>query len=431
VLAVLVLLVALSLGWVSPSQAAWDGSTTLLSDVRGSAFVAVGSSYATYNATDGTTTLSLSMAGWVGSGYTVSVAYLCVGAASGNVGLLSNPGQAYGNYSTGVARTWPQQTTTWSQNTTCETSGGLAGLKVSYTNRNTAGTTTNTYTDALRIKFEDFGAARAAPVVPSASGCVLTVDEIVGVARAAGFTGSDVTTMAAVVLAESSGRVNVVQGPNTNDSYDLGLAQINTLAHPTYTETLLLSDPVYNLTAAHDIWTTAGDFSPWVAFTTSAHAKHVLKAQAAAARVTEPLPLHSCAESANPVTGTDEGESGCDGWNPLSYLECAFVPSDESVDTAKALGDDLSHVFPIGYVTDFLGTLNGVALDCGSDCSSPNLGFEVALPNGENLRVLGTDDGFVDWLRDKRGIFSFVCWLSIFTPIVTYIYKRLFPVVNE
>ena len=91
-------------------------------------------------------------------------------------------------------------------------------------------------------------------------------DSIPGYARAAGFSGADLSIAVAIAYAESSGDPNAL-GDN-GDSY--GLWQINVPNHPEYAGANLY-DPQTNANAAFAIYQAAGNsFSPWTTFKTGA-----------------------------------------------------------------------------------------------------------------------------------------------------------------
>lgn len=101
-------------------------------------------------------------------------------------------------------------------------------------------------------------------------------------------------TAAAVALAESGGDPAVINntarrdlpgyhapGPGAQPEYSVGLWQINTLAHPTYTATDLLR-PIVNAEAAVAISKNGTDFNPWSTFTSGAYRSHLPATEQAA-----------------------------------------------------------------------------------------------------------------------------------------------------
>jgi hypothetical protein len=91
-----------------------------------------------------------------------------------------------------------------------------------------------------------------------------------------GFPNPDLA--AAVAMAESKGNPDataIVTNPlpGNGPERSFGLWQINTLAHPTYSETALL-DPTYNAQAAFTISNGGTNWHPWSTFTSGAYKKY-------------------------------------------------------------------------------------------------------------------------------------------------------------
>jgi len=86
----------------------------------------------------------------------------------------------------------------------------------------------------------------------------LSAAQIQSYAAAAGFSGADLQTAAAIAQAESSGNPGAVGDAGNS----FGLWQINLPAHPEYASANL-SDPMVNAQAAFAIYSAAGGFSPW------------------------------------------------------------------------------------------------------------------------------------------------------------------------
>jgi hypothetical protein len=101
----------------------------------------------------------------------------------------------------------------------------------------------------------------------------LTANQIAGYARAAGFAGDDLATAVAVALAESSGDTHA-RAPS---GCCHGLWQIHARAH---NEAITdLWDPAYNARVAHRIWTRAGGWGPWEAYTRGLHTRYLPQAR--------------------------------------------------------------------------------------------------------------------------------------------------------
>lgn len=103
----------------------------------------------------------------------------------------------------------------------------------------------------------------AVPSAPPRTKKILSPLEIARIAYDAGFgrlegcPAPHLVAIVAKVLAESSGRVGAIGGPNPNGTFDYGLAQINeehVTTGPWYFDRhLLLTDAQYNLNAAYAI----------------------------------------------------------------------------------------------------------------------------------------------------------------------------------
>jgi Lysozyme like domain len=85
----------------------------------------------------------------------------------------------------------------------------------------------------------------------------------------AGGTPKIANIMAAIAMAESSGIVSNVGGPNSNGTYDYGLWQINS-SHTQFNRSLLLSDPLYNARAAVAIYRSQG-LTAWSTYNNGAY----------------------------------------------------------------------------------------------------------------------------------------------------------------
>lgn len=103
----------------------------------------------------------------------------------------------------------------------------------------------------------------------------MTPAQVVDAARQAGFTGLGLTTIVAIVGAESGYNPSATH-TNSNGSVDRGLAQINSIH--TQFDASRLSDPVYNLRAAYQISSGGTNFSPWTTFQTGAWRQHLEEA---------------------------------------------------------------------------------------------------------------------------------------------------------
>lgn len=119
-------------------------------------------------------------------------------------------------------------------------------------------------------------------------------------------------TMAAIALAESSGRSSAVGGPNRDGTYDFGCWQINS-SHGYDRAQLLADDQTYNARAALAIYRSQG-LAAWRTWTTGAYRAYLQGAAAPGANAspTRSSPAMAC----RPVSQADfhEGGGGLIGW---------------------------------------------------------------------------------------------------------------------
>ncbi len=91
-----------------------------------------------------------------------------------------------------------------------------------------------------------------------------TLDQLVGFAQQAGFSGQSAQTIAAIAMAESGGNPYAINPNDPGGSY--GLTQINQGAHgPTAQNTL--GDPLEAFRQAFSISGGGSNFSPWSTYT--------------------------------------------------------------------------------------------------------------------------------------------------------------------
>lgn len=96
----------------------------------------------------------------------------------------------------------------------------------------------------------------------------VTSGTVVAAARAAGFTGRDLTIAVAVAFAESGFKADAVSKPNRNGSRDYGLWQINSVHRPTDHD---WRDPDTNAALAYRVYREAGGFRPWTVYKSGAY----------------------------------------------------------------------------------------------------------------------------------------------------------------
>ena len=123
-----------------------------------------------------------------------------------------------------------------------------------------------------------------------------SIPQILAVAANAGFSGNDLTTAAAVALAESRGDETAYNPetaakggtPQGHGSY--GLWQIYLKQHPQFDPSMLL-DPQYNASAAFSIYSQAGNsFTPWATYTGGQYLGFVPQVLAAVGNPAQPAP---------------------------------------------------------------------------------------------------------------------------------------------
>jgi hypothetical protein len=116
------------------------------------------------------------------------------------------------------------------------------------------------------------------------SGSTLTPAQLLQLAAAAGFSGSDLITAAAIAEAESSGNPNALGDTDIGSGTgSFGLWQINADAHPEYGPNFAqLYDPSTNAAAAYAIYKTAGySFKPWSTYNSGAYLAYLSEMQTA------------------------------------------------------------------------------------------------------------------------------------------------------
>ncbi len=119
----------------------------------------------------------------------------------------------------------------------------------------------------------------------------LTASQIAAIAKSSGFqTPQAIATITAISLAESGGNTSSINTGYTlptgaQSENSVGLAQINTLAHPNYSASAL-TNPFTNLAAALNISGGGTNFTPWTTYTNGAYQKYLPQATQAAVMAT-------------------------------------------------------------------------------------------------------------------------------------------------
>ena len=185
-----------------------------------------------------------------------------------------------------------------------------------------------------------------APVVPiapivTAGNCYVTDAQLAGIARAAGFPENKIVTAVAIAFAESNGKVNAINKNLAPVSFDIGLWQINDVAHPSYDRVMLGTNPIFNGSAAFAIYTAANSsFSPWSSFNNNSYSVNLTRANNAFNdSAGASLAITNCSGTiAAPKDTNGDGipdapieNPDCHfTFNPFTALKCAFVPSSGS-----------------------------------------------------------------------------------------------------
>lgn len=219
----------------------------------------------------------------------------------------------------------------------------------------------------------------------TAGNCILTDAQIAGVHRAAGFTEQQLIPITAIALAESGGRVNAVNRNPNPISYDIGLDQINDKAHPSYDRNVLGTNPLYNTTAAHDIFVAANGFTPWSTYNSGVYSRYLDRAtKGVADSGGQSLALANCSGGiANPndkngdgipdVTPNSAQQDNCSfSLNPLNVLKCLFLPTDGSFSQWTQLKDNITTKPPLSVLTASVSYTRAIFGQYGACQPTPN-----------------------------------------------------------
>lgn len=99
----------------------------------------------------------------------------------------------------------------------------------------------------------------------------MSIEEIISVARQAGFPDNVIDVAVSIALAESSGNIYATN-KNYNGSIDYGLWQINSIHKPDKSR---IFDPLYNAQFAVMLWRRRGNFNDWVTYKKGLHKKYL------------------------------------------------------------------------------------------------------------------------------------------------------------
>ncbi len=114
------------------------------------------------------------------------------------------------------------------------------------------------------------------------TGTQLSIDQVASLAFNAGVrTQTALSISIAICDAESAFRSDDVGGPNQDGSYDYGLWQINSVAHPQYSKAQML-DPTQNAAAMYYVSSSGTSWNAWTTYTSGAYQQYMASALVAA-----------------------------------------------------------------------------------------------------------------------------------------------------
>lgn len=141
-----------------------------------------------------------------------------------------------------------------------------------------------------------------------------TPQQIADQAAKAGFTGSGLSNIVAIVLAESSGNASATH-VNNNGSTDYGLAQINSI-HGVSQASMM--DPSANLAEAYKLSNNGTNFSPWVTYNTGAYKQYLGQATGATSGIGQTTATPGSDAAGGAATGSDPAAGTAAGGTPQS-----------------------------------------------------------------------------------------------------------------
>lgn len=293
-----------------------------------------------------------------------------------------------------------------------------------------------------------FGAPPPTPKpVLTAGNCIMTDVQLIGLARQAGIPENQLIKAGAIAIAESAGRVNALNTNPSPLSYDIGLWQINNEAHPSYNMVTLGTNPLFNASAAKDVYTTANAWTPWATFNSGVYSKYLSRASAAfTASSGESISLINCSggtansldsdgDGVNDIVDPDTDKDSSCGFtfNPLKATKCAlswaFVPKEgamnqwqEQIDTIQASSpvvnatNAASQITALtnggGYTASTIPTCLG--LGAANNCQATGSDFAYGAQILEAAKISNVSGfGHVLYLLEKMGIclfFAFFWW---------------------
>lgn len=137
-----------------------------------------------------------------------------------------------------------------------------------------------------------------------------TPQQIATQAAQAGFTGTGLTDIVAIVEAESSGNPEAIN-QNTNGSTDYGLAQINSIHGVSQSA---MFDPAQNLAEAYSLSDGGTNFAPWSTYNSGAYQKYLDEATGATSGIgassTPANPITAATSAGGSTTGSGASKAG-------------------------------------------------------------------------------------------------------------------------
>ncbi len=114
------------------------------------------------------------------------------------------------------------------------------------------------------------------------TGTQLSIDQVANLAFNAGVrTQTALATSIAICDVESGFRSDAVGGPNQDGSYDYGLWQINSAAHPQYSKAQMF-DPTQNAAAMYYVSSSGTNWSAWTSYANGNYQQYMANALSAA-----------------------------------------------------------------------------------------------------------------------------------------------------
>jgi hypothetical protein len=264
----------------------------------------------------------------------------------------------------------------------------------------------------------------------SAGDCRLTDAQLASVLVSAGWGADSAGRQAfARALAASRGRVNALSGSDAV-GYSIGLWGINAKTYPQLDRARLGTDPLYAASSARSIVQSSG----WIALPlTDGWQAFNGRAVAAMSNSVDPASGTGCKDVTGVAPGTDPSEDNC-GWNPITWLKCAFLPKPESTDfTAQT--DLAKSKAPIVYVVGAVSLMDNLTQPCDVKCPTfSELTVSVQPASGSQISPFTSAAPFLNTLGPGTAwhdVATTAGWVLMSAPIVMYVWRRLFPVIEE